>query len=121
VRRERPWTHRSLDKDAPIDRAIRHVGRVSPLPKERMVRTVPRNRGSRLTVKIADFYNKVRHLRIHAPQQTASLFDQLVSARELDIARRRNELRNQVGHRRIGRSPQAKWADETSLLKDVAL
>ena len=58
---------------------------------------------------------------IHAPQQTASLFDQLVSERELDIARRRNELRNQVGHRRIGRSPQAKWAEETGLLKDVAL
>ena len=28
-------------------------------------------------------------------------------------------MRNQVGHRRIGRSPQAKWAEETGLLKEL--
>jgi hypothetical protein len=41
----------------------------SPLRKERMVRTVPRDRGSSLASITADFCNTICHKRTHAPQQ----------------------------------------------------
>ncbi len=51
-------------------RVSEHFDAASPLPKERIVRAVPTNRGSNLAATVADFCNKICHDRTHALQQT---------------------------------------------------
>ena len=54
----------------------------SPLRKERMVRTLPSDRGSSLAAITADFCNKICQIQTHALQEAAASFNHLVGAGE---------------------------------------